>query len=264
MRSVHRAILLLAGRGSRLGSLTEQRPKCLLDVAGISILERTLRLLSQGGVSEAILVVGYEADQIQRVIGNRYAGLDLTYIFNEQYNETSTAYSLWLAKSYLKKDCLLLEGDILFEMEVLHRVLGCSIDRSVWAAISITPGNDEGILLRRNGVGYVIAVQLVRRAEHRPLAFGYKCAGIQLLSAVMAQSLAAKLDHAINKGQTQIFADLLLGEALTETSIKLCSLEGLRWAEVDDQEDFHRAQQLFKINDIPSVVSSRESIVGKK
>ncbi len=67
-----RAILLLAGRARRLGSLTKNKPKCLVRVAGASILERALDKLSASGVSEVVLVVGYRAERVREFVGGSY------------------------------------------------------------------------------------------------------------------------------------------------------------------------------------------------
>lgn len=245
MCSVNRAILLLAGRGLRMGSLTENGPKCLLEVGGVSILERALRSLRQCEVSEAILVVGYQSEQIQYVFGHQYAGIDIQYVVNHRFDETNTAYSLWLARDYLDVDCLLLEGDVVFDVQVLKRVLRCSKGRSVWASIPVTRGQDEGVLLGRSENGYIAQVCLVSQSNCRPPGLNYKCAGIQLLTAKMACTFALRLDHAICSGQTRVFADLVLGEVLDQTSMVLCSLDGLRWGEVDSVQDLERVQQLF-------------------
>jgi len=248
MHPINQAILLLAGRGRRLGSLTEDCPKCLLEVAGMPILERSLRALSQSGVSSAVFVVGHQADQIRHFVGSQYAGIEITYLFNSQYAKTNTAYSLWLARNYLNKECLLLEGDILFNAETLERILHCTSGQSVWAALPIEPGKDEGILLQRNKSGYVEAVHLVRHPEKTCPNLSYKCAGIQVLTAQLARRLAVQLEAVINRGQVRIFADVVLGEILNETPMKLCSLEGLSWDEVDDLEDLRRARQRFEVS----------------
>ena len=94
MSSTKRAILLLAGRGRRLGRLTADRPKCMVQVAGVPILERALRTLGRVGVSELVLVVGYRQDQIRKSIGTTFENMDVRYVSNELHAETNTAYSL--------------------------------------------------------------------------------------------------------------------------------------------------------------------------
>lgn len=245
MSSVEHAILLLAGGGCRLGDLTAHRPKCLLEIGGVSFLERSLHSLAQCGISRAVLVVGYQQEKIRDVVDHQYAGMRIEYVVNNRYAETNTAYSLWLAREHLISRCLLLEGDIVFEPSVLQQVLNCSEGKSVWAAVPIFGENSEGVHLCCNAAGYVSGLQLVRQPEARNPEMMFKCAGIQVLTAELAQSLASKLDETIAKGEVRKYADLVLGGILNETSMVLCSLKGLRWAEVDDLQDYRRTQKLF-------------------
>ncbi len=224
----------------------------------MSILGRVLQSLSKVGVREAILVVGYRGDQVRRFAGQDYDGVKIRYVVNDRHAETNTAYSLWLAKRYLSTDCLLIEGDILVDVAALKRIFDCSPNESVWTAIPVAPGNDEGILLAHNIAGYVTSARLVAESDSNVPPLSYKCAGIQLLTRTMARALAANLDEVIANVQLRTYADQVLAEMLTENSMKLCSLEGLRWAEVDDLKDFIRARQLFTVSASPGVLSPRE------
>ena len=82
-----------------------------------------MRILSKCGISKAILVIGYQKEQIQNVIGHRYEGIEIEYVINQRFAETNTAYSLWLAREYLSSPSLIIEGDILFDVGFLHTSL---------------------------------------------------------------------------------------------------------------------------------------------
>ncbi len=243
--NIEQAVLLIAGYGRRMGNLTESAPKCLLKIGNLSFLERSLNILSKHDIKKIVLVVGYRAEQVQDVIGDRYEGMGIKYIINPRYAETNTAYSLWLARDYLLSVSLILEGDIIFEEQILAHILSCSEGKSVWATVPVTSQRGEGILLSRNETGYVSGVKLVRNPRNRSNEFQFKCAGIQLLTASIAQTFALKLDETIRKGEVQKYADLVLGEILENHSMVLCSLAGMRWAEVDNPNDYQSAQQLF-------------------
>jgi choline kinase len=240
-----RAILLLAGRARRLGKLTEHQPKCLVRVAGTSILERALEKLSASGVSEVVLVVGYQAERVREFAAGSYGGMTVRYVFNERYLETNTAYSLWLAREYLRSQVLLLEGDILFEGKALESVHSEANGGSAWAALPVDAERNEGILLESTDAGAVKRVALVREPEEGSPSLTHKCAGIQLLSESAARAFGARLEDTMDDGGTRIFADLVLGEVLKSHPVRLCSLEGIRWAEIDDPSDLVRARAIF-------------------
>lgn len=245
MHSTHSAIILVAGRGSRLKELTEIRPKCLLEVGGQSFLGRSLDALSKNGISKVTLVVGYHAEQIRRAFGDTYHDMSIEYVMNENYAETNTAYSLWLARAQLTARTLLMEGDILFEEDVLSGILNKFDGKSVWAAVPVTPNRSEGILLSCNRSRHVSGLKLVRSAQDRGLGLNYKCAGIQLLENKVAQNLALRLDDTIANGEVKKYADLVLGEMLPGISMHLYVLDDMQWAEVDSPDDYLDAQKMF-------------------
>ncbi len=247
-----RAILLLAGRARRLGSLTDTRPKCLVDVGGSSILERALERLSESDVREVVLVVGYEAESIREFAGTTYQGMDVRYVHNELYLETNTAYSLWLAREYLCSRVLLLEGDILFDGKALERLQAEASEGSAWAALPVNARRNEGILLARGDGGEVRHVALVRDPKQRSSSLTHKCAGIQLLSEPTARAFGASLEEAMEDGGARVFADLVLGGLLEHHPVRLCSLEGIGWAEIDDPADLAYAETVFGPDRVPS------------
>lgn len=252
---IERAILLLAGRGRRLGAHTDDRPKCMVAVGGVPILERTLRTLAASGIREVVLVVGYRWEQIEAFTLSRRFGLRIRWVVNEAHATTNTAYSLWLARAWLDRSVLLLEGDIVFDREVAWRVLAWPGD-SAWAVVPVEPGRDEGILLGTDASDSVNEVALIREPGLRGPGLIYKCAGIQRLSVSAAALFAERLNGAVDAGRAKVFADLVLGELLDRTRIRACSLQGCRWAEVDDVADLDRARALFDAS------TGRPSAVG--
>ena len=245
MHPVDHAVLLLAGCGRRMGDLTDHTPKCLLNIGGMPILERILQTLSSCGVLKVIMVVGYYSEKIKQYVDQHQCGLDIEYITNPDYLRTNTAYSLWLARDYLCSNCLIIEGDVLLDEEILRRILSSNGDGAVWAVIPVSEENNEGILLRGTVDGMASGLQLVKNPADRNAEYSYKCAGIQLLTHQLAQSFAVRLDEVISRGEHLNYADIVLGESMNGFSMALCSLEGLNWAEIDDPDDYRRAQRLF-------------------
>ena len=116
-----KAIILAAGMGTRLLPITLSVPKCLVPVNSKPILEHQLDALLKAGVRDTILVVGYLSELIFDKYGTRYGGMNIHYVRNQIYDRTNNLYSLWLARLHLDNQVLLLEGDLFFEAELLHR-----------------------------------------------------------------------------------------------------------------------------------------------
>jgi len=120
-----KALILSAGQGRRLLPLTASRPKCLIELGGRSLLEWQLISLASAGVREAVVVVGYGADQVEEVLKARTpAGIHVRTLYNPFYEAADNLASCWIARHELRGECLILNGDTLIETAIVERVLG--------------------------------------------------------------------------------------------------------------------------------------------
>ncbi len=114
------AVILAAGRGTRMGVLTESRPKPLLEVAGKSLLEQELDILPNS-IDEVVIVVGYLGNLIRERLGNEYNGKKLLYV--EQEVLDGTAGALWRAAPLLKDRFMVLMSDDMYSKDDANRCL---------------------------------------------------------------------------------------------------------------------------------------------
>lgn len=119
------AIILAAGMGKRLGELTKNNTKCMVEVNGIRLIDRMITQLSKFNLNRLVIVVGYEGKKLIDYIGHRYDDiLKIEYINNPIYDRTNNIYSLALAKEELcKDDTILLESDLIFEDRMLELLI---------------------------------------------------------------------------------------------------------------------------------------------
>ena len=110
-----KAVILAAGQGTRLSPLTNRVPKCLVRLHGKPVMQRQLESLDKTGFEQCVVVVGYRGDQVEYQFGPNFRNVEITYVYNERFQETNNLYSLWLARDYLDDDILLLECDLVFE-----------------------------------------------------------------------------------------------------------------------------------------------------
>ena len=111
-----RAVILAAGRGSRMDSLGSDRPKCLVELGGKPLIERQIAALRRGGVDEIAVVRGYRAEMIH------FSGLH--YFTNERWAETNMVMSLAAAASWLRSgDVIVSYGDIFYRSELVCRLV---------------------------------------------------------------------------------------------------------------------------------------------
>lgn len=119
-----KAIILSAGQGSRLGHLTSDRPKCLIDFAGRSLLDRQLDTLAANGVDEVVVVTGFRDDQIEASLARRAGGPKVRTIYNPFYKVADNLGSLFVARHELEGDVIVWNGDTLVSDALMARVLG--------------------------------------------------------------------------------------------------------------------------------------------
>lgn len=120
-----KALILNSGMGSRMGELTSEHPKCMTKIsARDTILSHQLRLLADFGVEEVVITTGL----FQQVLKEYCESLDLplkfTFVHNAEYKTTNYIYSIYLAREEVQEEeILLLHGDLVFESEVLEKIL---------------------------------------------------------------------------------------------------------------------------------------------
>lgn len=108
-----RAVILAAGRGSRLGEATQDRPKCLVPLGGKPLIEHQIAALSRGGASKIGIVRGYLADRIS--IPNA------TYFENPRWAQTNMVMSLVAAAPWLRSEPVLISyADIFYGQQVVR------------------------------------------------------------------------------------------------------------------------------------------------
>ena len=117
-------LILAAGMGKRLGELTQDNTKCMVEVNGVTLIDRVLHQLDKYNLSRIIIVVGYEGKKLIEYISTLKINTGIIFVENPIYDRTNNIYSLALAKDYLvKEDTLLLESDLIFEDEVIQVLL---------------------------------------------------------------------------------------------------------------------------------------------
>src|SRR5689334_4567009 len=118
-----KAIILSAGKGSRLGHLVDEQPKCLIDFNGRTLLDRQLDTLQANGVHEAVVVTGFHDDRVEEALAKRSGGPRVRTVFNPFYKVADNTGSLYMVREELGGDCLVWNGDTLVSNALMKRVV---------------------------------------------------------------------------------------------------------------------------------------------
>ncbi|MBY6241504.1 phosphocholine cytidylyltransferase family protein [Methylosinus sp. Sm6] len=246
LQSPDQAVILAAGLGTRLRPLTDARPKPLVEVNGVPILHNALRNLAMSGVASVALVVGYRQEEIRSACGNRFAGMDISYVESREYERTGSAYSLWLARDWLSKgDVLLLEGDVFFEPMLLTRLLTYERDVAALDAFDPEMTGSAALLSPR---GLIREIRTNRSGADPDAADFYKTVNVFRFTAqTLRDRLAPRLNEAMARGAAKAYLEEILAMLIAEESLELqaaiCS--DLRWFEIDNEKDLRIAESLF-------------------
>lgn len=238
-----RTIILSAGQGRRLLSLTENMPKCLLPVSGKSIIERQIDVLLAAGIEEITVVTGFQSGLVEAQLQRRYANhTQVSAIFNPFFEVADNLASCWIARSVMDGDFLLLNGDTVFDGAVLARVLNSSpapitlgIDyKSTYDADDMKVQLDEKGWIKR--VGKTLSAAQTD-AESIGLIF-FRGLGPQLFRSAVEDALR---HQASLKFWYLSIIDGLAGKQW----VNACSVSGHAWCEIDFVADLARAETLF-------------------
>ncbi|HEY7959422.1 MAG TPA: phosphocholine cytidylyltransferase family protein [Sphingomicrobium sp.] len=235
-----KAIILSAGQGSRLGHMVDDRPKCLIDFNGRSLLDRQLDTLEANGVPEAVVVAGFHDELVQAAIAARSGGPKVRTIYNPFYKVADNTGSLYLAREELAGDCLVWNGDTLVSNALMSRVVSndragicVTIDRKESYDDDDMKVVEEGGLLK--AIGKRLDLTSVNAESIGLLAFRGNGAG----------RFREAIDRAIRTPEGTTIWYLRVIHHLAQTSkVWTLDIEGEEWGEVDFPPDVDRAREL--------------------
>ena len=234
------ALLLAAGIGSRLRPLTENQPKCLTEVDGISILERLVYCLGQQGVERLVVVVGHLEHRIREFLGEQRDGVSIEYVVNPQYRTTNNLYSLWLAREVIQEPFLLVESDVLFQPSLLADLL--QPDRIAVSSMRLwMNGSTVTVDLFQS----VRAFQLGE--EHPTEELRYKTVNICSLSLKSWRRIILELERQVAEGHVNRFYESVFAEMVADgrLSFQAVFFDPGSWYEIDTPQDLDQAELLF-------------------
>jgi len=261
-KRVTTALLLAAGRGSRLCPLTQNAPKCLTIVNGISILERLISSLNQHGFKRLVVVTGHLENHIRDFLGNQVGGIAIDYIFSPLYKTTNNIYSLWMAREIINEPFLLLESDIVFDESLLDAML--YPDRIAVAKMQPWMNGTYVTINQSQQVKAFLAGNADSFGEIK-----YKTVNIYSISLNSWCEIVKRLDKHISDGKVNDYYETIFAEMIADGSLsfKNVSFDGKPWYEIDTIEDLAEAEKLFLSDDYTTtktVTLSRPDFLNKK
>ena len=249
-----RAIILAAGLGTRLHPLTVDRPKAMLTMLDEPNLHRCIRQLMAHGIHDITVVVGYRAELVLAETG-ACLHKAIQYVFAPNYQTTGTAESFFLAACARKTDeILIVEGDVVFEDEVLKRLLQ-SIGSANVAAVAKFKPPLSGTVVHLDNVSIISHV--TRGAKPGEFPDAYKTVNLYCFTSAFVSHLCRLYEEIREREPTSYLEDLIRKAVSQNWEIKAVDCTDCKWYEVDDLSDLINARQIFGYSE-PEVESHAE------
>ncbi|MBO7119289.1 MAG: phosphocholine cytidylyltransferase family protein [Bacteroidaceae bacterium] len=246
-----KAIILAAGTASRLRPLTSNTPKCLLKVGERTLLERSMDALIKAGIREFVIVTGYLHGQIEDFVKQTYGeNIDVCFIHNKDYETTNNIYSLWLARPQADgQEVLLLDSDLLYDGQIVERVLAYSHDNqrstaeeevNVLTLIRHELGEEE-MKVVMDGCGRITEIS----KTCNPAAAAGESLGIERMGKAYTTALYKELDTMMNEEHLENkFYELAFLRLIAQGhTFSVLDVTDFFSCELDTIDDFENAKQ---------------------
>jgi choline kinase len=238
------AIILSAGQGSRLLPLTAERPKCLIDFSGKSLLAWQVEMLAANGVTRIDVVTGFMTEMVEAELARlARPGLTIRTCFNPFYKVADNLGSCWIAREAMDGDFLILNGDTLVSREIVAKVQDDGAGWPITVTIDVKPNYDSDDMKVTRIGGKLAAIGKTLTAEQanaESIGFlAFRGEGVTLFRDTVEAFMRTPA------GVENWYLKIIDSIAPTG-KVGTVSIEGMHWAEVDFLNDVEAASALTR------------------
>lgn len=242
------AILLAAGMGKRLGELTKDRTKCMVEVNGEKLIDRTIKILSSLDITRLIIVIGFEGQRLKEYVKEKYNNvIDIDFIENPIYYKTNNIYSLALAKDEMcKDDTILLESDLIYNQDMVQLLLSSPYKNAALVA-KYEPWMD-GTMVQIDSNNNIVNFIPKSAFDYCAIETYYKTVNIYKFSKDFSANSFMPFLEAYCKamGNNEYYEQVLSVLAhLHNNNLKALPITTEKWYEIDDVQDLDIASCIF-------------------
>lgn len=242
------AVILAAGMGKRLGELTRNNTKCMVEVNGVALIDRMLTQLADYSLTRVVIVIGYKGRELKDYIGDRYRDVfNIEYVENPVYDRTNNIYSLYLTKDkLLADDTLLIESDLIFEDRIFSLIMDNAYPNLALVAKYQTWM--DGTMVRIDTENNILNFIPKKAFKYTDVDFYYKTLNIYKFSKeFLKQKYVPFMDaYCIALGNNEYYEQVLRLICMFDNpELKALPISDEKWYEIDDAQDLDIASALF-------------------
>lgn len=248
-----KAIILVAGMGTRLQPRTLHTHKCLTKICGVPILKNALDNLSSCGIHEVVLVVGYLKEEIVKEIKSfDLEDIDITFAENNRYADTNTTYSLKIGLESLGdySEAIVIEGDVFFDGSILNQLLAHN-QQNVTVLERYHSGL-EGTFVSLDADSYITDWRhKSEQGEDYNIEDKYKTVNIHRFSYDFIETkLKPYIFKSVNNMSGREPLEYVMRRIVNDdkSAISGMVLDGEMWFEIDTEEDLKTAEAYIEGN----------------
>lgn len=236
-----KALILAAGLGSRLAPITNDRPKSLVPVNGKPILLKQIENLRINGISDIMIVSGYKADILEKVIHELYP--DIRIVISNNYASTNNMYSAYLGIKTMFPDgniepFYMMNADVYYDHSIITALE--KDERPNLIVVDIGRYIDESMKVMEKNERIVAISKQIRPEEALGCSIDVYKFGIDGGKAFFNRCC----DYIDKKNELKMWSEVAFNDALGDVVFQACALDG-RWFEIDNHEDLAAAEKLF-------------------
>jgi len=220
------AIILAAGMGKRLYPLTNDVPKCLLEIGGKTIIEQQIKVLKDCKINKIFIAIGYRGNQIKEKVKN------VQFVSNPFYRFTNSVASLWFVLNKIDKpdDLIILNGDVLFEHSIIDDVVHSKIKQ-------ITMLMDDGVAYEKADFKLFVEKGHVKKMGKTLEKDEYsgEYAGVVRVPKAKYDAFKSAVQETVHEGGFDKWYELVI--KLFGFTTKVIKTKGRYWIEIDSEKD---------------------------
>ncbi|MFT8351241.1 sugar phosphate nucleotidyltransferase [Clostridium saccharoperbutylacetonicum] len=230
-----RAILMAAGMGTRLRPLTENTPKSLIEVNGMSLLERQILNLRECGINEIIVLTGYLHEKFDDIV-KKY---NLIKVVNEKFDVYNNIYTMYLVRQYLN-DAFVIDADNYITRNFLSKTKPTT---SVY--YSACKENIVGEwILKYDDNGRIFGVDIGKEGDEPK----YIMSGASFWTEKDGELIAKKVEEAVDKGDFRdLYWDSIAVDNLKNMNVYIEKIESDDIFEIDSLQDLEYLKRTLNL-----------------
>lgn len=241
--SVNRALILAAGLGSRLAPLTNDKPKALVQVNGIQIIQKQIDNLVKNGIFDITIVSGYKAEVLEEAVHNKWPEIGIKFVKSADYKKTNNMFSAYIGIRSMFPDEVfypfyMMNADVFFDNRILtdmredkrQNIIAVDVGRYIEESMKVIEQDGHLVAISKqikpeDALG--CSIDVYKFGTDGGKAFFLHCA-----------------EYIERRKELKHWSEVALQDALKDVRFYACNVNG-RWYEIDCLEDLKEAEALF-------------------